>query len=98
VTGFDTTRLERWLARILAGGTALAAALLALGLLLELSGAWPGFAAPLERGGLVILMATPVLRVAVSVAEYLLAREWLFASLTAIVLATLVASLLVAIG
>ena len=92
----ESTRLERWLATILGWGTALSASLLALGLLMELAGIERGVAVGLTGAGLVILMATPLVRVAASVGEYLLARDWLFASLTGIVLATLVASLLVA--
>jgi|WetSurMetagenome_2_1015567.scaffolds.fasta_scaffold30814_2 uncharacterized membrane protein len=92
----DDGRLERWLARILGGGAALSAALLAAGLLLELVGGHRGASAALANAGLVILMATPILRVAASVGEYLLERDWLFAGLTGMVLATLLASLLVA--
>lgn len=96
MTAPDTSRLERWIARILGWGSALSATLLGAGLLLELSGAPGGFAPRLTSGGLVILMVTPLLRVAVSVGDYLLARDWLFAGLTALVLATLLASLAVA--
>jgi uncharacterized membrane protein len=92
----ERTRLEGWIARILGLGTAASATLLAVGLLLELGGGGRGFAVSLTSAGLVILMATPLVRVAVSVVEYLLARDWLFASLTGMVLATLLASLLVA--
>jgi uncharacterized membrane protein len=90
------TRLERALARILGGGTVLSATLLGAGLLLELAGAASGFAVRLTGLGLVILMATPLVRVAASVVEYLLARDWLFAALTATVLLTLLASVVVA--
>jgi hypothetical protein len=89
-------RLERWLARILGLGTAVSAALLAAGLLLQLAGAPHGPAELLVSAGLVILMATPLVRVAASVGEYVLARDWLFAGLTATVLVTLLASLAVA--
>jgi uncharacterized membrane protein len=96
MTTTDTGRLERWLARVLGVGAALSATLLAAGLLLELFGAQARAATALEAAGLVILMATPVVRVAASVVDYVLDRDWLFATLTGIVLATLLASLLVA--
>jgi uncharacterized membrane protein len=89
-------RLELALAKILGWGAAVSAALLAAGLLLELAGATSGLAVRLTSLGLVILMVTPLLRVAASVGEYLLARDWLFAVLTATVLLTLLASLAVA--
>ena len=98
MTTVDNTRLERWLAVVLGWGTAISATLLAIGLLLELSGATRGFAGSLTGAGLVILMATPVVRVAASVGEDLLARDWLFAGLTGMVLVTLLASLFVALG
>ena len=46
--------------------------------------------------GLVILMATPVARVVVSVVEYALGRDWLFVTLTSGVLVILIGSLMVA--
>jgi len=92
----ETTRLELWLGRILGWGTALSAVLLAAGLILSLSGAPFRFASALTSGGLIILLATPLLRVAASAVEYLLARDWLFAALTTTVLVTLLGSLAVA--
>jgi uncharacterized membrane protein len=91
-----TGRLERWLANVLRLGTAISTTLLAAGLVLELAGAPRGVAAALASAGLVILMATPIVRVAASVGEYVLARDWLFAGLTAAVLLTLLASVAVA--
>jgi uncharacterized membrane protein len=90
------TRLELVLGKVLGWGAAVSATLLAAGLLLELAGAPGGFAARTTGLGLIILMVTPLLRVAASVGEYLLARDWLFAGLTATVLFTLLASLAVA--
>jgi uncharacterized membrane protein len=50
-------------------------------------------AAPaLLNAGIVLLMATPVLRVLFSVLEFARAREWVFASAAATVLAILLAS------
>jgi uncharacterized membrane protein len=89
-------RLERRLGRILTVGSGVSAALLALGVLLTLAGVWPGTAARLLHVGLVVLMATPVLRVLVSFAEYVWARDWFFALTTLAVLAVLAVTLLVA--
>jgi uncharacterized membrane protein len=50
------------------------------------------------RAGLVILMATPALRVLVSVIECASRRDWLFAGLTATVLLVLAGSLVVAVA
>ena len=47
--------------------------------------------------GLVILLATPVGRVVVSVGEYALERDWVFVLLTTIVLVELVGSLIAAV-
>ncbi len=44
--------------------------------------------------GLLLLIAIPILRVAVSIVAYLLQRDWLYVGVTAIVLAVLVFSLL----
>ena len=47
--------------------------------------------------GLVMLMATPVARVAASVIEYLMHRDWPFFALTAIVLLELCAGIVAAL-
>jgi uncharacterized membrane protein len=44
--------------------------------------------------GLLVLIAVPILRVAVSVIAYLLERDWLYVCVTALVLAVLLFSLL----
>lgn len=97
MTDAETTRLGRWLGRILGWGAASSAILLAAGLVLELTGTPARLASGLANAGLLILLATPLVRVAASVVEYLLARDWLFAALTGAVLATLLGSVLVAI-
>lgn len=92
----DTNRLELALGKVLGAGTAVSATLLAVGLLLELAGVRSTVARTLDSAGLIVLMATPLLRVTASVLEYLLARDWLFATLTTMVLVTLLGSLFVA--
>ena len=48
--------------------------------------------------GLLLLLATPVARVVVSVIDYARERDWLFVTLTVIVLLELAASVLVSFG
>lgn len=91
----STDRLERSLGKILTAGVLASTGLLAAGLLLQLLGVEPGAAAALTRAGLIVLMATPVARVVVSVVEYALERDWLFATLTTTVLIILLGSLIV---
>jgi uncharacterized membrane protein len=92
-----TDRLERWLGKVLTVGTVASASLLAAGLVMQLTAVNPGVAASLTRVGLIILMATPVARVVVSVVEYAFERDWLFTTLTMAVLIILTGSLLVAV-
>ena len=84
-------RLERILANVLWTGVMASSFSLAVGLALTLvlggssSGPWLTI-------GLLTLMATPVARVAVSAATYVMQRDWLFAVLTLLVLLELAAS------
>ncbi len=69
---------EQLLGRTLGLGVAVSTALLAMGLLIYL--VRPGPAADLLfNGGLVALMGTPMLRVALSCVEYVRERDWFFA-------------------
>ncbi len=82
------SRLERHLGRIFTVGLTLTAAALVVGLMLYLFAPetpWRMFL----NGGLLILMATPMLRVVVSVVEYVQMRDWFFVILTVAVLAEL---------
>ena len=82
-------RLEQHLGRLLVTGVVVSASVLAVGLAITMvrpdatSGAW------LLNAGLIILMATPILRVIVSFAEYVRMKDWFFVLTTAIVLAEL---------
>ena len=69
-------RFERTLIRAMLAGVSLAAALLALGLALRLASDAPGAADTILSAGLIVLMATPVLRVALSIAEAVRQRDW----------------------
>lgn len=96
MTADSSERLERLLGRVLHWGALTSTTLLATGLALQLAGIDPGLSIRLTRAGLIVLMATPVARVVVSVADYASQRDWTFLALTATVLVILLGSLLVA--
>lgn len=73
-----TPTLEIIIGRTLGAGVAVATTLLGVGLILSIVS--PGDQADwLLNAGLLVLMATPMLRVALSCAEYLRERDWFFA-------------------
>lgn len=81
-------RLDVLLGRVLLAGVLSSSACLAIGLTLWMT----GHGVPAERtlaAGLIILMGTPILRVVVSLVEYLRMRDWLFAATTFAVLGVL---------
>jgi uncharacterized membrane protein len=88
---------ERLLGRVLTVGTRASSLCLAAGLVLALvspsrrSGA-------LLHVGLIILMATPMLRVIVSIGAFSARREWRFVVFTSLVLVLLIVSILVALA
>lgn len=84
-------RLEEAVGRVLRTGVAASSACLAVGLGLSMVRPAAGPAHVLLSTGLIILMATPICRVVISVAEYALERDWLFVALTTIVLLELAA-------
>lgn len=87
-------RLERAAARALRAGVLASAAVLLVGLVLwEIRSA---AATPVLDTGLVALMGTPVLRVAVSAVAYLRARDWFFVATTLGVLAILLGTIWIA--
>ena len=90
----DLIRLEDLLGRVLVTGVAASAAILGIGLAIEMMG---GNAHPVLQVGLVLLMATPIFRVGVSLVEYLRMRDWMFSATTAAVLLVLLTSVVVAI-
>jgi uncharacterized membrane protein len=85
------------LGRLLQGGVLSAAACLAAGLAIWMSGSLPGVATVLLTGGLMILMATPILRVVVSLVEYARMRDWFFVSTTLFVFGVLIVTLTLAL-
>jgi uncharacterized membrane protein len=90
-------RLEQQLGRLLVTGVTASAVLLAAGVALVLG--WPRAGAGywLLTIGLVFLMATPMLRVVVSFAEYIKLKEWFFVATTLIVLLELTVTVLYAL-
>jgi uncharacterized membrane protein len=93
----ELERLERVVGRVLRIGSLTSTSILAAGLLALVV---PSFAPArtIIRVGLFVLLLTPVARVVASVVEYVRDRDWLFASLTFIVLVIVLASLLVGIS
>lgn len=83
-------------ARALGLGVALSASLLVLGLILWSQSAEPWATRALEAG-LLVLMATPATRVALSLVEYAQDRDWFFVATTLAVLVVLAAGVVSAV-
>ena len=90
------SRLETTIGVVLRAGVTASSVALAAGLALEFLNA-PG-AQWLLHAGILTLLATPVARVVVSIAEYVRERDWTFTTLTAIVLVELLASAVAALA
>jgi uncharacterized membrane protein len=95
-TPAQTARLERVIGLVLRGGVVVSSVCLMAGLVLSLAGVEP-VATVLLNAGIIVLLATPVSRVVVSTVEYVVERDWPFATLTFIVLLELVASAVAAL-
>lgn len=87
-------RLEELLGRVLVIGVVMSAVVLGIGLAIEFLG---GNAHRTLQAGLILLMATPILRVAVSLVEYVRMRDWFFASTATAVLLVLLTSVTLAL-
>lgn len=92
------TLLDRRLGLVLQGGVRLSALLLGAGLLLTLVDRSPDTRHWLLHSGLLVLMATPILRVVVSVVEYLHLRDWFFFATSFAVLLVLAATVISALA
>jgi hypothetical protein len=90
-------RLEVQLGRLLQAGVLTAAGCLAVGLVLWMAGAAAGAADILLTAGLMILMATPILRVIVSLIEYVRMRDWFFVVTTVLVFGVLLVTVTLAV-
>jgi uncharacterized membrane protein len=89
--------LERTIAIVLRAGVTLSSACLALGLIAALAAGQCEFSRILLHTGLIVLFATPVTRVVVSIVQYVSERDWTFAALTTLVLIELLASAVAAL-
>jgi uncharacterized membrane protein len=90
-------KLERIIRRILQIGVATSSVFLAIGLAWSFALPAATVGSPLMTIGLMILMATPVTRVAASVVEYAVERDWLFVALTSLVLLEIIAGVIAAL-
>jgi uncharacterized membrane protein len=95
-TSTQTARLERVIGLVLRGGVVASSVCLMAGLVLSLAGVEPA-ATVLLNAGIIVLLATPVSRVVVSTVEFVVERDWPFATLTFIVLLELIASAVAAL-
>jgi uncharacterized membrane protein len=89
--------LEKTLGRLLRIGVTLSTLALGAGLAASFLGADAAVTATLLRTGIIVLIGTPVARVAVSSMAYARNRDWIFVVLTLAVLGELVASILAAV-
>ena len=89
-------RLETIIGTVLRVGINTSTACLACGIVLYFVSGGP-LAAMLLQAGIVILLATPIARVVVSVVQYLNERDWTFTALTFVVLLELLASVVAAL-
>jgi len=89
--------LEKSLGRLLGVGVALSTIALGAGLVTALAGGSGAAATWLLTSGLLVLVGTPIARVAVSSIVYARRRDWLFAVLTLIVFGELLASIVAAV-
>jgi uncharacterized membrane protein len=90
-------RLEQVIGTVLRAGVTASTICLAAGLLLSFVGGAATIANVLLQTGIVVLLATPVARVVVSIIEYAQQRDWKFTILTLIVLVELLAGAVAAL-
>jgi uncharacterized membrane protein len=90
-------KLERAIGVVLRAGVTASSACLALGLIGSMVAGQRELSRILLHTGLIVLLATPVARVVVSIAQYVRERDWAFAALTTIVLIELLASAVAAL-
>ena len=96
-TGDALGRLETHLGRLLVTGVTVSAILLLAGLVWYLIAPASSGALALLTIGLFVLMGTPMLRVAVSFAEYIRMKDWFFMLMTILVMGVLVTSIVLAL-
>ena len=91
------SRLEGLIGSVLRAGVIASSICLGVGLVLALAGNAANAANLLLQTGVIVLLATPVARVVVSIIEYAQQRDWKFTLLTAVVLVELLASVVAAL-
>ena len=96
VRPITSDEIEERLGRLLAVGTTFSTGLLAVSLALWLLAGERPFVDRIVNAGIVVLIATPVARVATSTAIYLMQRDWHMVLMTSLVLLSLALSVLVA--
>ena len=90
------SRLERSIGGVLRAGVVASSVCLGAGLVLTFTGA-EAAAGTLLQIGVLVLLATPVARVLVSIVEYAQQRDWKFTLLTFVVLVELLAGAVAAL-
>jgi len=90
-------KLERAIGIVLRAGVTASSACLVVGLVVSLVSADSALARVFLNTGIIVLLLTPVACVTVSIVEYTLARDWVFAVLTTIVFIELAASAVAAL-
>ena len=89
--------IEQLLGRVLGAGVKISTAALVIGLIIAVIPGGSALGARVLGLGVVILIGTPVARVAVSTFAYAHRRDWTFTVLTLIVLGELIASIVAAV-
>jgi hypothetical protein len=89
--------LEHRLGRVFVAGLSISAGALAIGLVAYLLAPASPVPSLLLNSGLAVLMATPLLRVVVSIVEYVRLRDWFFVITTVVVLAELTVTMIYAL-
>jgi len=97
MTAASVDRLEQILGRLLGIGVSASSVCLTAGLLMTLASGNNAVARALLAAGIGVLLATPVVRVAVSSVGYAMRRDWLFVTLTLVVFGELLASIVAAL-
>jgi uncharacterized membrane protein len=90
-------KTEVQIGRVLTAGTKISTLLLAIGLACALIPSISSWAGPFLTGGLLVLLGTPMARVALSIVGFARHREWPYALFAGIVLALLVGSVVTAL-
>jgi uncharacterized membrane protein len=89
--------MERVIGVVLRAGVVLSSTCLTVGLVTYLFVGSADLSRLLLQIGVIVLLATPVARVVVSIGQYISERDWAFAALTAMVLLELMASAVAAL-